>query len=280
MVSAATGRGARPRAPRRTCRRAPAPRTRPGTGWRGTPGRRRRRCRCRARRGRDVGDVTRAERPRLAVDPLLGAARDDVDDLFHRRVAVERVALARRHRHAHQHQLLGGGQAGPGQPLVRAPGRGLDDGVGGRHEAQRVVRRHRVVGGIIYFPARPTVHPPAHSRPVRRHLDNHQVVPSARVRNRRARDPVAVSSRRRSVAASSGVPANSTKNRAVPRAGLDTRCRLRVGVETYRHRRLRRGEVGDRPVQPPLPRRDVDARRGQCGRGCGSAPAASARSRR
>ena len=60
--------------------------------------------------GGDVGDVTRAEEPRVAVDPLLGAAGDDVDDLFHRGVTVERVPLAGRHRHPHQHQLLRGGQ--------------------------------------------------------------------------------------------------------------------------------------------------------------------------
>ena len=171
-------RAARPRAPRPTRRRAPGLRTWQGRGWRGTPACRRRRCRCRARRPSGCGRCLPAPSVRdVAIDPLLGAARDDVDDLFHRRMAMERVAFARRHAHAHQHQALGGGQAGPAQPLVRAPGRWLDDGVGrpsrsaaGRASTWRSGRNHNLPArAFILLRTQAGPSPPRRSRggPVR-----------------------------------------------------------------------------------------------------------------
>src|SRR6187549_848369 len=44
--------------------------------------------------GRDVGHLTRAQDPVLAVDPLLGAPVDDVDDLLAMRVKMKWVTVA------------------------------------------------------------------------------------------------------------------------------------------------------------------------------------------
>ena len=60
---------------------------------------------------RDVGAVAWPEPPCLFAHPLLGVARDDVDDLLHRRVAVERVAGATGHAHTHEQQIVSVGQA-------------------------------------------------------------------------------------------------------------------------------------------------------------------------
>jgi hypothetical protein len=85
---------------------------------------------------RDVRELARPEHAALAADPLLDTARDDVQELLHVRMPVERVCFARGHRHAHELQQPRLGQSGARQPVVPAPRHLLDLRLLRRHEAQ------------------------------------------------------------------------------------------------------------------------------------------------
>jgi hypothetical protein len=74
----------------------------------------------------DMSGVAGLEPAGLSVDPLLRGAFDDVDDLFQGGVAMELVSLAGRHGDPDEHELLSLGEAGSGDPLVRAPGQMFD----------------------------------------------------------------------------------------------------------------------------------------------------------
>src|SRR5690606_29242138 len=71
---------------------------------------------------RNVRGVSRTEPTPLPLHPLLRRARDDIDDLLHRRVTMEGMPLPRWHPHPHEQQSFGLGDVRTGEPLVRPPG--------------------------------------------------------------------------------------------------------------------------------------------------------------
>ena len=76
---------------------------------------------------RDVRDVAGRRGAAISRPTHCSASPEiDVDDLLHRRMAVEGVAGAGRHAHAHEQQIARVGQPGTAQPLVRPPGQLLD----------------------------------------------------------------------------------------------------------------------------------------------------------
>src|ERR1043165_1292305 len=65
----------------------------------------------------------RPENARVLADPLLGAARQDVDDLLARRVGVKRMRAPGLHVRANQEQLLVRNDVRPAKPLLQRPRR-------------------------------------------------------------------------------------------------------------------------------------------------------------
>ena len=74
-----------------------------------------------------VGDFAGAEDAVFIADPLLGAARDDVDDFLAVRMAVEGVTVAGRHGGADHEELFRGDEIGAAQPFIVGPRVGLVD---------------------------------------------------------------------------------------------------------------------------------------------------------
>ena len=98
---------------------------------------------------RDVRHVAGTEQAFLAIDPLLGFAFDDIDDLLHRGVSVELVGLAAGHGDPDEQEFLGLSQSGPAEPFVWAPGELLDLNVIGLDESEQGLWRvHGRSGGV------------------------------------------------------------------------------------------------------------------------------------
>ena len=143
-------------APRPRRRRARGRRTWQGRGSRGTPACRRRRCRCRARRPSGCARCHRGRAGATSRSTHCSARPEiDVDDFFHRRMTMERVALAGGHADADEQQLARVGEPGPAQPLVRSPRQLLDLDVRRRSRSAG-----RLAPGISCH-----VHPPSRREP-------------------------------------------------------------------------------------------------------------------